>query len=87
LGPITEREAVRNVDTAAEISQQEIPHRHKITKNKRHYATLGILKFAGPSQRVRVGIPQLRSGLRKKLRLGISGYLMLTLMICAPLTT
>jgi len=87
LGPVTEGDAVRNADTAAEISQQEIPHRHKITKNKRHYATLGILKFAGPSQRVRVGIPPLRSGLSGEASVAISSYLMLTLMICAPLTT
>jgi len=55
---VTEHDPVRNADTAAEISQQEIPHRYKIAENKRHYATLGILKFADLSQLVRVGIPR-----------------------------
>ena len=49
LGRVTERDAVRNEDTAAEVCQQEIPHRYNMTKNKRHYAPLGILKVAGPS--------------------------------------
>ena len=72
LGRVTVRDPVRNADTAAEISQQEIPHRYKIIKNKRHYATLGILKFAGPSQLCPGRGPSLRAGVRKKLRFGSS---------------